>query len=108
MIDAITFVLYNKPYRKINKSQLVNTINGKDCVVEISFSIGTKAYKVIRGISPNIFELYVDGKLLNQDANVADQQKYLENTILKMSFKTFTQIVILGSATFVPLQIVEN
>ena len=102
MIDAITFVLYNKPYRKINKSQLVNTINGKDCVVEISFSIGTKAYKVIRGISPNIFELYVDGKLLNQDANVADQQKYLENTILKMSFKTFTQIVILGSATFIP------
>lgn len=102
MIDAITFALYNKPYRKINKSQLVNTINAKDCVVEISFSVGTKSYKVVRGIAPNIFEIYADGKLLNQDSNTTDQQKFLEQNILKMSYKTFSQIVILGSATFTP------
>lgn len=102
VVDAITFTLYNKPYRKISKSQLVNTINGKDCIVEICFSVGIKSYKVVRGISPNIFEIYVDDKLLNQDANITDQQKYLENNILKMTYKTFTQIVILGSATFTP------
>jgi len=102
ILDALTFVLFNKPFRKINKPQLVNTINGKDCCVEVEFSVGKKSYKIIRSMKPNKFEVYVDGEMLNQDAAVADQQKFLEQTILKLNYKSFTQIVVLGSSTFVP------
>ena len=102
VLDALTFVLFNKPFRKINKPQLVNSTNEKDCRVEIDFNVGTREYRVVRGIKPAVFEIYVDGKMMNQDAAAADQQKYLENNILKLNYKSFTQIVILGSSTFVP------
>lgn len=102
VLDALTFVLFNKPFRKINKPQLVNSTNEKDCRVEIDFNVGTREYRVVRGIKPSIFEIYIDGKMMNQDAATADQQKYLENNILKLNYKSFTQIVILGSSTFVP------
>ena len=102
ILDALTFSLYNKPFRKINKPQLINSVNEKDCVVEIEFSISNREYKVVRGIKPNIFEIWVDGKLQDQDAAAADQQKKLEESILKLNYKSFTQTVILGSATFVP------
>jgi DNA repair exonuclease SbcCD ATPase subunit len=102
ILDALTFVLYNKPFRKINKPQLINSVNEKDCVVEIEFTIGNKDYKVIRGIKPNIFEIWIDGKVQDQDSAAQDQQKKLEEGILKLNYKSFTQTVILGSATFVP------
>ena len=101
-LDAITFSLFGKPFRNINKPQLVNSINEKECVVEIEFKIGKNNYKVIRGIKPNLFEIYVNGDLLNQDAKSKDYQEYLEKIILKMNFKSFTQIVILGSTNFTP------
>ena len=102
ILDALTFSLYNKPFRKINKPQLVNSVNEKECLVEVEFSIGSREYKVIRGIKPNVFEIWVDGKVQDQDAAAADQQKKLEESILKLNYKSFTQTVILGSATFVP------
>jgi DNA repair exonuclease SbcCD ATPase subunit len=102
VLDSLTFVLYNKPFRKINKPQLINSVNEKDCLVEIEFSIGKREYKVSRGIKPNIFEIWVDGKKEDQDAATQDQQKRLEESILKLNYKSFTQTVILGSATFVP------
>jgi DNA repair exonuclease SbcCD ATPase subunit len=102
VLDALTFVLFNKPFRKINKPQLVNSINGKDCCVEVEFSIGKKHYKVLRSMKPNKFEVYLDGEMLDQDAANSDQQKFLEQTILKLNYKSFTQIVVLGSSTFVP------
>ena len=102
VLDALTFVLFNKPFRKINKPQLVNSINGKDCCVEVEFSIGKKQYKVLRSMKPNKFEVYLDGEMLDQDAANSDQQKFLEQTILKLNYKSFTQIVVLGSSTFVP------
>lgn len=101
-LDAITFSLFGKPFRNINKPQLVNSINEKDCVVQIEFSIGKKEYKVLRGIKPNIFEIYCDGDLINQDAKSKDYQDHLEKVILKMNYKSFTQIVILGSTNFTP------
>jgi DNA repair exonuclease SbcCD ATPase subunit len=101
-LDAITFSLFGKPFRNINKPQLVNSINEKDCIVEIEFTIGKINYKVVRGIKPNTFEIYVDGDLLNQDAKSKDYQDYLEKVILKMNYKSFTQIVILGSTNFTP------
>ena len=102
MLDALCFGLFNKAFRKINKSQLINSTNEKDCLVEIDFSIGTKEYKVKRGIKPNIFEIWIDGVLQNQAAASTDQQKQLEDNILKLNYKSFTQIVIFGSASFVP------
>ena len=102
MIEAIVFALFNKSFRKVNKQQLINSINEKDCVVEVDFSIGKKKYKVIRGMKPNKFEIWIDGKMLDQVSSVLDQQKYLEQNILKLNYKSFTQIVILGSASFVP------
>jgi len=102
MLDALCFGLFGKPFRNINKPQLMNSINQKDCVVEIELSIGTKEYKIVRGIKPNVFEIYLDGELLNQDAAVKDYQEHLEKFILKLNYKSFTQIVILGSASFVP------
>lgn len=101
-LDAITFSLFGKPFRNINKPQLINSINEKECVVEVEFSIGTKNYKIVRGIKPNLFEIYCDGVLLNQDAKAKDYQDQLEKLILKMNYKSFTQIVILGSTNFTP------
>ena len=102
MLDALCFVLFNKAFRKIVKNQLINSTNEKECLVEIEFNISNKEYKVIRGIKPNIFEIWIDGVLQNQVAASNDQQIYLEDTILKLNYKSFTQIVILGSASFVP------
>ena len=102
ILDALTFSLFGKPFRKINKGQLVNSINEKDCKVEIEFAINKTEYKVLRGIKPNIFEIYRDGKKLNEDCSANEQQKTLETQILKLNYKSFTQIVILGSASFVP------
>lgn len=102
MLDALCFVLFDKPFRKINKPQLVNSINGKDCVVEIEFSIGDRKYKVIRSIKPNKFEIWCNDILVDQNAKVKDYQEHLEKIILKLNYKTFTQVVILGSASFVP------
>jgi DNA repair exonuclease SbcCD ATPase subunit len=102
MLDALCFGLFGKAFRNINKPSLLNSINGKDCVIEIEFDTNNKSYKVIRGIKPNVFEIYQNGELLNQDAAAKDYQEYLEKTILKLNYKSFTQIVILGSASFVP------
>ena len=102
ILDALTFSLFNKPFRKISKGQLVNTVNEKDCRVEVEFSIGPTQWKVIRAIKPNIFEIWRDGNLLDQSASANDQQKWLEQNVLKMNYKSFTQIVILGSSAFVP------
>lgn len=102
LLDALTFALFGKPFRKINKPQLINSVNEKDCVVEVEFSIGNTNWKVIRGIKPNIFEIHKNESPLNQSAAALDQQKWLEQNVLKMNYKSFTQIVILGSSTFVP------
>ena len=102
VLDALTFTLFNKPFRKISKGQLVNTVNEKDCRVEVEFSIGSTSWKVVRGIKPNIFEIWKDDELLDQSASANDQQKWLELNVLKMNYKSFTQIVILGSSAFVP------
>ena len=102
VLDALTFVLFNKPFRKITKSQLVNTVNEKDCNVEINFTVGTRDYRVVRGIKPSIFEIWVGDNMLNQTAAANDQQKYLETNILKLNYKSFTQIVVLGSSSFIP------
>ena len=102
VLDALTFSLFGKPFRKINKGQLINSTNEKDCSVEVEFSIGTTSWKVSRGIKPNTFEIYRDDKLLDQSSNSNDQQKWLEQNVLKMNYKSFTQIVILGSSNFVP------
>ena len=102
LLDALCFVLFNKPFRKIIRRQLINSINERECVVEIKFFIGSVKYKIIRGIKPNVFEIYRNGQLLDQDAANKDYQSYLEKSILKFNFKSFTQVVILGSSTFVP------
>jgi DNA repair exonuclease SbcCD ATPase subunit len=102
LLDAVTFALFGKPYRNINKPQLVNSINNKDCLVELEFQLGEKQYQIRRGIKPNVFEIKLDGELLNQDSKAKDYQDMLERLILKMNHKSFTQIVILGSASFTP------
>ena len=102
ILDALTFSLFNKPFRKITKGQLVNTVNEKECLVEVEFDIGKTQWKVIRGIKPNVFEIYKNKTILNQSSAAADQQKWLEEHVLKLNYKSFTQIVILGSASFVP------
>lgn len=102
MLDAITFALFGKPYRNINKPQLVNSINGKDCMVELEFTIVDREYRIRRGIKPNIFEIYIDGNLMNQVASLKEYQELFERNVLKMNYKSFTQIVILGSASFTP------
>ena len=102
MLDALCFALFNKPFRKISKSQLVNSINEKGTKVQVTFSIGRDEYRVFRAIKPNIFELFKNNKLVDQEAATKDTQKYLEQSILKLNYKSFTQVVILGSSTFVP------
>ena len=102
ILDALKFSLFGKSFRKINKGMLLNSINEKDCVVEIEFSKGPNNFKIVRGIKPNIFEIWQNGAMLDQSSNVNDYQKQLEQTILKMNYKSFTQIVVLGSSTFVP------
>ena len=102
VLDALTFGLFGKPFRKINKPQLTNSVNEKDCLIEIEFKVGKTQYKIRRGIKPGIFEIYHNKKMINQDSKIKDYQKYLEDNILKLNFKSFTQTVILGSATFVP------
>jgi len=102
ILDALCYALFNKAFRDVNKPQLCNSINGKNMVVEVEFTIGSKDYKIIRGVKPNIFEIYLNGELVNQDAASRDYQKYLEDHVLKLNYKSFTQIVILGSASFTP------
>ena len=102
ILDALCFGLFCKPFRGINKPQLLNSVNNSSCIVEIEFKIGSKNIKVVRGIKPNVFEIYINGKMYNQDASVKDYQKYLEQQILKLNYRSFTQVVILGSSTFVP------
>ena len=102
MLDALCFGLFQRPFRNIKKDQLINSINEKECVVEVEFTVGKKDYKIIRCIKPNKFEIWCDGDMLNQDAAVRDYQKHLEQQILKLNFRSFTQVVILGNASFVP------
>ena len=102
MLDALTFSLFSKPFRKVNKSQLINSVNKRDCVVEIEFSIGSKSYRVVRGMNPAVFAIYLDGEMLDQDAKMKDYQDRLEKHILKINYKSFTQIIVLGSSTFLP------
>ena len=102
MLDALSFSLFGKPHRAINKPQLINSVNGKKCRTEVEFSIGSKDYRIVRGLKPNIFEIYVDGKLINQESHTRDYQKLLETNILKLNHKSFHQVVVLGSSNFVP------
>lgn len=102
ILDALTYALFGKPFRNINKPQLMNSINGKNLVVEIEFEVNKTSYKIIRGMKPGIFEIHCNGKMIDQTAAVKDYQKVLEQQILKLNYKTFTQVVILGSASFVP------
>jgi DNA repair exonuclease SbcCD ATPase subunit len=102
VLDALTFSLFNKPFRKISKGQLINTVNEKDCRVEVEFSVAETQWKVVRGIKPNIFEIHRNGICMDQFSSVNDQQKWLEQNVIKMNYKSFTQIVILGSSSFVP------
>ena len=102
VLDALTFALFGKPFRKINKPQLINSTNEKDCKVEVEFSINNTDWKIVRGIKPNLFEIWRNGSVMDQFAAALDQQKWLEQNVIKMNYKSFTQIVILGSSTFVP------
>lgn len=102
LLDGLSFALYNKPYKKVNKSGVINSINRKNCVVEVEFFVGARQYKVIRGMKPTVFELYCDGELMNQPTDSRDYQKILEEQILRMTHKTFCQVVILGTANYVP------
>ena len=102
ILDALTFALFNKPFRIVKKAQLVNSVNNSETVVEVEFEIGTRKYRVMRGIKPNKFEIYCNDKMVNQDASSRDYQKYLEQNILKLNYRSFTQVVILGNASFIP------
>ena len=102
LLDALCFVLFNRPFRNIKKEQLVNSINNNDCEIQCEFSIGNKEYKIIRGIKPNIFDIYCNGELLNQDASTIDYQKTLEQNIMKLNYRSFIQVVILGSSSYEP------
>ena len=108
LLDALCFGLFGKPFRNIPKGNLTNSINGKNCEVEVEFDTNNKSYRVVRNIRPNKFEIYIDGELLNQDAAIRDYQEQLEKFILKMNYKSFTQIVVLGSAAFTPFMQLSN
>ena len=100
LLDALCFVLFNRPFRIIKKEQMVNTINQSDCMVEVEFDVGTKNYIVRRGIKPNVFEIFCNGKMINQDASNIDYQKYLETNIMKLNYRSFIQVVLLGSSSY--------
>jgi len=102
MLDVLTYVLYSKPFRRINKPQLINSVNNVDLLVEVEFTVGSKEYKIRRGMKPNLFEIFVDGKMMDQDSTVRDYQERLEKYILKLNYKSFTQIIVLGSSSFQP------
>ena len=102
LLDALCFVLFNRPFRIIKKEQMVNTINNADCLVEVEFDVGTKNYIIRRGIKPNLFEIFCNGKMINQDANNVDYQKYLETNIMKLNYRSFIQVVLLGSSSYEP------
>jgi DNA repair exonuclease SbcCD ATPase subunit len=102
LLDAIVFGLYGRPFRNINKAQLVNSINNKELIVELYFSAGGDKYKINRGIKPNLFEIWKNGAMINKDASIRDYQGFLEESILGINFKAFNQIVVLGSATYIP------
>ena len=102
LLDALCWALFNKPFRIIKKEQMINTINSSDCEVEIEFDVGTKQYRVKRSVKPNLFEIYENGILLNQDASSIDYQKYLEQNIMKLNYRSFIQVVILGSSSYEP------
>ena len=102
LLDALCFVLFNRPFRIIKKEQMVNTINNADCLVEVEFDVGTKNYIIRRGIKPNLFEIFCNGKMINQDANNVDYQKYLETNIMKLNYRSFIQVVLLGSSAYEP------
>ena len=102
MLDALTFGLFSKPFRKINKPQLVNSVNEKGLLVEVEFKSGSREYMVRRGVKPNLFEIYIDGELMDQDSTVKLYQDRLEKYILKLNYKSFTQIIVLGSSSFQP------
>ena len=102
VLDGVCFALFGKPFRSINKPQLINSINGKNCVVELELLVDQVHYKIIRGIKPNVFEVYRDGKMLDQEAAMRDMQEFLETNVIKLNFRTFCQVVILGSASFTP------
>ena len=102
LLDALCWALFNKPFRIIKKEQMINTINSSDCEVEIEFDVGTKQYRVKRSVKTNLFEIYENGILLNQDANSIDYQKYLEHNIMKLNYRSFIQVVILGSSSYEP------
>ena len=103
MLDAISFALFGKPHRKISKGQLVNSINQKQAVVEVQFSIGKANFRILRGIRPNIFEIWKDGRMINQSSHAMEYQKILEQNILKLNHKSFHQVVVLGSSSFIPV-----
>jgi DNA repair exonuclease SbcCD ATPase subunit len=102
LLDALCFVLFNKPFRIIKKEQMINTVNNGDCLIELEFEVGTNSYLVRRGIKPNIFEIYQNDKLLNQDASSLDYQRYLENNIMRLNYRSFLQVVLLGSSSYEP------
>ena len=102
ILDALCFVLFNKPYRSVNLPQLVSSVNEKDCLVEIHFTDGSSDYKVVRGQSPKVFEIWSGGKLIDQDSKARDYQRMLEENILGMNYRSFCQVVILGSANYIP------
>ena len=102
LLDALTYSLFNKPFRNVSKPQLINTINNRNCMVEVNFKIGSKNYLIRRGLQPRVFDIEVNGETLDTNANIRDFQKYLEENILKLNYKSFTQIVMLGSASFTP------
>jgi len=109
VLDALCFALFNKPFRIIKKAQLLNSINQKHCEVEVNFVVGKSKFKIVRGIKPTRFEIYRNDELFNQDAAARDYQKFLEQQILKLNYKSFTQIVVLGSASFTPfMQLASN
>jgi len=108
MLDALSFALFGKPHRNIQKKQIINSINRKDCVVEAEFSIGSSTYRVVRGINPNLFEIWKSGTLINQSSHAKDYQKILEQNILKLNHKSFHQVVVLGSSSFIPFMQLSN
>jgi DNA repair exonuclease SbcCD ATPase subunit len=108
ILDAISFGLFGKPHRDINKPQLVNSINNRDCIVEVEFSVGPTAFRIVRGLKPGIFEIYQNGVLINQESHSRDYQKILEQNILKLNHKSFHQIVVLGSSSFIPFMQLPN